>query len=255
MSDTIYDATQQTAGTLAKSHEKIIRVKRDGVFENITGDANNLGAVPTAVITPRENYGNKGMPSIEKLGDSWVVTVDVEAVRDSNGVIIQTWLSNLVTIAQASGADNKVELQVFDGRDENLKAIEGSFSVATADLSAVSTGYQDKGAYRFIFTSDGVVDLVTSPIAGTGEPIIESATPTLQTVGDQIVLRGYKFTGTTGVTIDTQAVTEFLAGPEGGLDDYTLVMVIPATVTGAADIIVTNATGASAAFAYTAQTV
>lgn len=250
MSDTIYDSTQQTAGTLAKSHEKILRIKRGGVFENVTGDANNLAAVPTPVTNPRENYGNKGMPSVEKIGDSWVITFDVEAVRDANGVIAQTWLSALITIAQASGGDNKVEAQVFDGRDENLKAIQGSFSVASADLSAVNTNYSDKGSYRFTLTSDGVVDLVTSPIAGTGEPIIESATPTLQTVGDQIVLRGYKFTGTVSATVDSASVVEFIV-----VDDYTLVLVIPATVTGAADIIVTNATGASAAFAYTAQTV
>ena len=248
MSDTIYDSTAQTAGTLAKSHEKIVRVKRAGSFENVTGDANNLAAVPTAVTFPRENYGNKGLPAIEKIGDSWVVTFDIEAVRDSNGVIAQTWLSNLVTVAQASGEANKVDAQVFDGRDENLKAIEGSFSVAAADLSATATGYADKGAYRFTLTSNGVVSLVTSPIAGTGEPIIESATPTLQTVGDQIVLRGYKFTGTTGVTIDGETVVEFII-----VDDYTIVPVIPALVTGAAPIIVTNATGASNTFAYTAQ--
>lgn len=247
MSDQIYNATVPTAGTLAKSHEKIVRIKRAGVFENITGDVNNLGAVPTPVTFPRENYGNKGLPSIEKIGDSWVVTFDVEAVRDSNGVIAQAWLSNLVTVAQASGAANKVDAQVFDGRDENLKAIEGSFSVAAADLSAASTGFADKGAYRFTLTSDGVVDLVTSPIAGTGEPIIESVTPPGQGVADQVVIRGYKFTGTTGITIDSAAVLEFIV-----VDDYTLVPVIPATVSGAADIIVTNATGASNTYAYTA---
>jgi len=247
MSDVIYDATVQTAGTLAKAHEKIVRVKRSGVFENVTGDANNLAAVPSAVTFARENYGNKGLPAIEKVGDSWVVTFDVEAVRDSSGVIAQAWLSALITVSQSSGTANKVDAQVFDGRDENLKAIEGSFSVAAADLSSTSTGYADKGAYRFTLTSNGVVSLVTSPIAGTGEPIIESATPTLQTVGDQLVIRGYKFTGTTGITIGSVAVVEFIV-----VDDYTLVPVIPATVSGAAAIVVTNATGDSASFAYVA---
>jgi len=247
MSDAIYDATAQTAGTLAKSHEKTLRVKRGGVFENVTGDANNLGAIPTPVTFPRENYGNKGMPAIEKIGDSWVVTFDAEAVRDANGVIAQTWLSNLVTVAQSSGEDNKVDAQVFDGRDENLKAIEGSFSVASADLSATSTGYAGKGAYRFTLTSNGVVSLVTSPIAGTGEPIIESVTPTLQSPADQIVLRGYKFTGTTGVTVGGTAVVEFLV-----VDDYTLVVVIPAAVTGSAPVVATNAVGASNSAPYTA---
>lgn len=247
MSDAIYNATVPTAGTLAKSHEKTLRIKRAGSFENVTGDANNIGGVPTAVTFARENYGNKGLPAIEKIGDSWVITFDVEAVRDSNGVIAQTWLSNLINIARASGEGNKVQAQLFDGRDETLMGIEGNFSVAAADFSANSTGYADKGSYQFTLTSDGVVDQIVSPIAGTGAPIIESATPTLQTVGDQIVIRGYKFTGTTGITIDGAAVLEFIV-----VDDYTIVPVIPATVSGAAPIIVTNASGASAAFSYTA---
>lgn len=246
MSDpTIYNATAQTAGTLALAHQKIIRVKRLGVFENITGDCNNVAGVPTPITVARENYGNKGLPSVQKIGDSWVITFDTEAVRDDNGAIAQPWLIALLNIAKAKGDDNQVEVQLFDGLDEDLGAIQGNFSVAVVDLN---TGYADKGGYKFTLTSDGVVDDITSPIAGTGEPIIESSlTANGKTVGDVIVLRGYKFTGTTGVTIDAQAATKFQA-----IDDYTLTAVIPASVSGAAAIIVTNAIGASDPFSYTA---
>jgi hypothetical protein len=93
-----------------------------------------------------------------------------------------------------------------------------------------------------------VVDDIASPIASAGNPIIESVSPASgAAVGDIIVLRGYKFTGTTAVTIDGATVLE-----RNVYDDNTLAVLVPATVTGAAPIIVTNATGASTAFAYVA---
>jgi hypothetical protein len=184
---------------------------------------------------------------VQKIGDSWVITFDCEAVRDDNGAIAQAWLVALLNVAKAKGDANQVEVQLFDGLDEALGAIEGNFAVAVADFA---TGYADKGGYKFTLTSDGVVDDITSPIAGDGKPIIESALPTLATVGDVLVLRGYKFTGTTGITVDAQAVTEFEV-----IDDYTLALVIPSSVTGAAPIIVTNAAGAGEAYAYVAETV
>ena len=62
-----------------------------------------------------------------------------------------------------------------------------------------------------------------------------------------LVVSGYKLTGTSGITMGGAAVTEFNA-----YDDNTVAFVVPATVAGSAPIIVTNATGASAAFPYTA---
>lgn len=244
MSTAIFDATAQSAGTIALAHEKILRAKIGGVFVNITGDANNVAGVPTPVPVTRENYGNKGLPSSSKLGDSWVITWDVEAVRNDSGLIVQAWLVSLLNVAKATGAANKIELQLFDGKDEALGAIQGTFSLSRTDLS---TGYADKGGYQFTATSDGVVADVASPVAGTGVPILESATPTLATVGDLLVVRGYNLTGTVSATIDTISVAEFSV-----VDDYTLVILIPATVAGSAPIIVTNAIGASTALPYTA---
>ena len=248
MSDqTLYNTTAQTEGSLQLAHEKILRVKRGGVFENITGDCNNINGLPTDVTQGRENYGNKTTQSMEKIGENWVITTDVEAVRDETGAIAQPWLIALLNIAKSKGAANKVDVQLFDGKDENLPAIEGNFSVSVAPLK---TGFAESGGYKFTFTSNGVVDYITSPIAGTGEPITESVSPASgAAVGEIIVLRGYKFTGTTGITIDGAAVVEFTV-----YDDNTLAVLVPATVAGPAPIIVTNATGASAAFAYVAAT-
>lgn len=241
----IYNATHQTEGTLALAHEKILRFKRSGVFENITGDLNNIAAVATKVVVPRENYGNKGRSSEQKIGDNWVITFDCEAVRDNNGAIAQAWLIDLINAAKGNGSVNLRDFQLFDAKDEALGAIEGTFSITVADFA---TGYADKGGYKFTLTSDGVVEDITSPIASAGNPVIESVvTPAGKTVGDVIVVKGYKFTGTTGFTMDGASGVKFVV-----IDDYTITLLIPATVSGAAAIIITNATGASNSFSYAA---
>ena len=80
-----------------------------------------------------------------------------------------------------------------------------------------------------------------------GPPAVGSALPSGQTVGDSLVLTGVRFTGTTAISIDGQPVTNFDV-----ISDTQITLVIPASVAGAAEIVVTNAAGASAAYAYTA---
>ena len=240
----LYDTTVPTAGTVALAHQKILRLKRGGVFENIAGDINNLLVTRTPVTVQREVYGTKGVQSMDIIGYNVVTTFSAEGVRDANGQIAQPWLVDLVRAAAQIGAANKMDFQDFDALDESLPAFEGTYSVSYVPGN---TGYADKALFNFTLTSDGVVDEITSPIAGTGIPIVESALPAGAAPGDQIAIRGYKFTGTTGVTIDAIAVAEFIV-----VDDNTLVIVVPATVSGSAPIVVTNAIGVSASFAYTA---
>ena len=245
---TLYDTTTPSEGSLALAHEQLIRLNMGGTFINITGDINNLNLNPTKIPVSREVYGTKGLPSEQILGYSYAPTFDVEVVRDpvtKQIVAAQAWFKDLVNASFSKGAENLRRFQIFtDALDETMPVLEGTFSIAYARANA---GYADKGVVTFTLTSDGVVPQIPSPLAGDGAPILESASPAGQTVGDQVVVRGYKLSTTTGVTIDAATVTEFIA-----VDDYTLVVVIPATVAGAAPIIVTNAVGASAPLAYTA---
>lgn len=244
---TLYETTAPSAGSLALAHQKILRVKQAGVFVNITGDINNLAGNPTPITVNREVYGTKGRQSQDIIGYNFAPSFSVEGVRDpvtKQLVAAQAWLVDLLNAAYAEGEDNKREFQWFDALDERLPAFEGKFSVAVADLN---TGYADKGGWTFTLTNDGVVERITSPIAGTGEPILESASPAGQTVGDLIVVRGHRLGSTVSATIDGQSVTEMRV-----VDEYTLVLQIPATVTGDAPIIVTNSVGASNTLPYTA---
>ncbi|QXE28947.1 MULTISPECIES: hypothetical protein [Microbacterium] len=247
MSDhTLYDTTAPSAGSLALAHQKILRLKQSGVFINITGDINNLAMNPTKLTVPREAYGTKGRPSEDIIGYSYAPTFSVEGVRDEvtkNFVPSQAWVIDLLNAAASTGEANKREFQTFDAFDERVPAFEGKYSVSVADLN---TGYADKGGWTFTLASDGVVERITSPIAGDGTPVLESATPAGQAPGDLILVRGYGLDTIVSATIDGIAVAEFRAVDNG------VVLLIPATVSGTAPIIVTNAAGASEALPYTA---
>lgn len=249
MSDhTLYDTTAPSAGSLALAHQKILRLKQSGVFINITGDINNFAGNPVAIKVKREVYGTKGRDSNDIIGYNWTPTFDVEGVRDPvSGLIVttQAWVVDLLNAATSEGELNKREFQWFDALDDRLPALQGKFSVAVADLN---TGYSDKGGWKFSLENDGVVEkLAVSPIAGAGEPFLETASPVGQAPGDLIVVRGHHLASTTAATIDGQTVTEFRV-----VDDNTVVLLIPATVAGSAPVILTNTAGPSAPLPYAA---
>ena len=241
----LYESTAQTEGTLALAHESILRLKRNGSWDNVTGDANNVAAVPTKIVVTRENYGNKGRNSESKIGDNWVITFAAEAVRDATGAIAQAWLVALLATAAASGAANKIDAQHFDAKDENLPAIEGSFSVAVAKLA---TGFADNGGYTFTLTSNGIVRDIVSPIAGTGVPVLESALPTGAAATENVYVRGYKVDAITGATIGGVEATSIEQIPG---EPNIVVLELPTGTAGSAPIVLTNAVGASDALPYT----
>lgn len=246
---TLYDTMAPSEGSLALAHQRLIRLKQDGVFVNITGDINNLQFSPSKISVPKEVYGQKGRNAEDIIGMNYAPTFDVEVVRDPDTkqiVAAQSWFKDLVEAAFSEGAANKREFQLFtDALDEDMPVLEGTFSVS---WNGGNAGFADKGIVTFALMNDGVVSRVLpSPLAGTGEPILESATPAGATTGDLIVVRGYKLDTAVSATIDGQTVTELLP-----VDEYTLALVIPATVSGSAPIIVTNAVGASDPLPYTA---
>jgi hypothetical protein len=249
MSDTtLYDTTAPSAGSVALAHQKLIRVKVAGVFVNITGDINNLALNPSDVPVNREVYGTKGTQSSDSIAKNFAPTFNVEVVRDpvtKQIVAAQDWFIDLYKASLKNGADQKREFQIFtDALDERMPVFQGLFRVNATELN---TGYADKGGYTFTLTSDGVVGEIESPLAGTGVPVLESASPSGLTTGDQIVVRGYNLASTVSATIDGQAVAKIRP-----VDDYAVVLLIPSTVSGSAPIVVTNSEGASAALPYTA---
>jgi hypothetical protein len=242
---TLYDTTVPTAGSVALAHESIIRVKRNGVWENITGDVNNLLDTPTPVVVAREVYGTKGAASSENIAYTHAITFTAEGVRDNTGAIAQAWLAELIKVSARTGAANKVEVQIFDAKDENLPAFQGLFNVAQVPGN---TGYADKRVYSITLNSAGVVAQITSPIAGTGIPVLESALPSGKGAGGKVVVRGYKLGTPTAATVGGVTVP---ANDITAVDANTIVLELPTGSAGSAPIIVTNAAGPSTALPYT----
>ncbi|PNW10641.1 hypothetical protein C1632_02455 [Microbacterium testaceum] len=242
---TIYDTTVPSAGSRGMAHQRILRMRFQNAWTNITGDANNLKMTPSAVAIPSERYGQKAAQASQKMADNYAVTFGVEAVRNNAGMFVaaQAAIRELLKIGRRTGADNLVDIQWFDALDDDVPAFQGTFRVEWDDANA---GYAEGAGWSFTLTSVGPVPQITSPIA-TGVPLIETALPVGKTVGDVIYVKGQKFTGTTGVTIKAVAVTKFQV-----IDDNTLSILIPTGVSGASPIIVTNAAGASTAYSYPA---
>jgi hypothetical protein len=245
---TLYDTMAPSAGSVALAHQRLIRMRQNGVFQNITGDINNLALNPTKISVPREVYGQKGRTREDIIGYNYAPTFDVEVVRDpvtKQIVAAQAWFKDLVSAAFSEGEANKREFQLFtDALDEDMPVVQGKFSVAYAEGN---TGFADKGVVRITLQSDGIVPRITSPLAGSGAPILESATPAGLTTGDLLKVRGYKLGTIVSATIDGQTVTKIRP-----VDEYTVALLIPATVSGPAPITVTNDVGVSNTLPYTA---
>lgn len=245
---TLYDTTVPSDGSLALAHQRLIRLKLAGVFVNITGDINSLALNPTPITVPREVYGTKTRTSEDIVGYNYAPTFNVEVVRDpvtKQIVAAQAWFKDLVKAAFSEGAANKREFQLFtDALDEDMPVLQGKFSVA---YSEANTGYADKGVATISLKSDGVVPQIPSPLAGTGAPILESAGPTGQAPGAQIVVRGHHIDTVTSGTIDGVPIVSLRI-----VDQYAVVVVIPAAVSGSAPIVLTNPVGASNSLPYAA---
>lgn len=106
----------------------------------------------------------------------------------------------------------------------------------------------DEDGYDFyMFVDDRV-------IAVAAVPTITSVLPAGESVGEHVTIKGTRFmaggvalvTGASGVTIDGINATDYTV-----VDKNTIVATIPVAAAGAAAVIVTNATGASAPTNYT----
>ncbi|MGH8964649.1 MAG: IPT/TIG domain-containing protein, partial [Actinomycetes bacterium] len=159
-----------------------------------------------------------------------------------------------LTTVEETGDPLGIHPWLFDMRDKTKRV---RITVPAGQITAVTeepfirnglqgydvtlTCYKDdagRKAYRYI--DDG---------SSASVPTISAALPagTLATAGGEIlVLTGTNFTGTTGVAIGGTAVLDFQI-----INDLTLSIITPADEAGAVDVVVTNATGASAGFSVT----
>lgn len=122
---------------------------------------------------------------------------------------------------------------------------------ALVGWNQTKTGVADIDEVTVTFQGDGALARITNPYAATAVPVVTAATPAgaSASVGVQITISGSGFLGTiptTGVKFGATNATSWVV-----LSDSVIVAIMPAGTAGAANIVVTNAAGASAAFTFT----
>jgi len=132
---------------------------------------------------------------------------------------------------------------------DRFGADEAYSMLALVDWNPSKTGVADVEEITITFTGDGVVSKIDNPGTADAAPIITAASPSGAAQGAQVTITGQGFLGTvatTGVKFGATNATSWVV-----LSDSLIVAVVPAGSAGAANIVVTNAVGASTAFSYT----
>lgn len=186
---------------------------------------------------------------------------------DTNG-----WDSNEVIsngFAVTAGFWRRTIAGVYDPGQELLRARVGQFGdaaragvrwydknggpeayqgVTLVKWERAQDGVADADAATVAMTGDGVLFTITNPGVAAAAPVILAAAPTAVAAGGQVRIDGSGFTGTivtSGVKFGASNATSWQV-----ISDNVIVAVMPAGTAGAANVVVTNAVGASTAFTY-----
>jgi hypothetical protein len=157
-------------------------------------------------------------------------------------------LSPVSMIFRMKSGNKRAALIVPQARVTDIGDLAFNLSgAASLDVTIKTIPTYDAGSSKnvncWLILDDGVLALSTVPT-------IDTALPTGRAVGELITVKGDRFTGTTGVTVGGVSVGAVNVGFSIVSDDE-LVVKVPSGTAGSAPIIVTNASGASAAKAYT----
>lgn len=193
-------------------------------------------------------FENDGYSSQEIVAASWQATIGIWAGVDGSGLALaeQEFVRLASFFPFANGGNgSRLHWRFFD-KNGGVEAFDGfaytSWKYDSGDWKALAPA-------TITAMGDGPLTIITNPLTGSLAPEIVTVLPTGKTVGDLVKIIGNKFTASTitGITIDGQAVLKFTVD-----SDNVITAVIPASVAGAANVIVTNAAGASNTYAYTA---
>lgn len=139
------------------------------------------------------------------------------------------------------GVANAAEIRYYEMEPggPRIQAYQGTAAVGWSendgDMKALSMA-------AVTLSGQGALNVITHPDTVPSIPVVVSVTPsTAGTAGGTLAtIKGDNFTGVTAVTIGGTAVTARTL-----VDDETLVVIVPAHASGAAAVVVTNATGPS----------
>jgi len=197
-------------------------------------------------VTPKtidtSAYDTNGWDSNEVISNGWAVTTDfwrrtVAGVYDPGQELVRARVAG-------TGDGARCGVRWYDKNG----GPEASQGVALVKWSRAKDGVADGDASSIVLTGDGVLSTISNPGVAPTVPVITSALPTAIAVGGVVTITGSAFTGTiatSGVKFGATNATSWAL-----VSDNVIVAVMPAGTAGAANIVVTNAVGASVAYTY-----
>lgn len=219
-------------------------VSVDGTTWIKLGAINDFAPTENPTNQAADTYDTNGFSSFEKTMTGWktvskfLMPTTASVPSDPGQAILQATRFQFGTAARAF-------TRWYD-RNGGTEAYSG---LALVDWNQSKTAVPDVAEVTATLTGDGALTQIANPYASTAVPIITSVTPPAQTVTNLITILGGGFLGTvptTGVTIGGVNSTGWTV-----VSDNTIIAKIPTGSAGSAPVIVTNAIGASASFAYT----
>ena len=237
----VWDAIAAASGTPANSFEFLVDLFRAGSFRRFA-DVTNVAPAFTDKLRARQTYASKGVDKSNKYGSNLVVTFDMEAVRDVNG-LYQADLQDLIDASKQNGALNRRRMRFYDALGADY-AFDGDFSI---NVVRTNTGWDDAGFYTITATQYTFLGWIANPVLTGNLPLIDAVTPnTGVATAATIYIEGEKFTGVTGaaaVKVGGTNATSYVF-----INDGLISAVVPAVSAGVQAVTVTTPVGTSAGF-------
>lgn len=191
-------------------------------------------------------YDTNGSASFEKTFEAWTASATLFRRLTAGVYDAAQELARAATVGQF-GNSARVGIRWYD-KNGGPESYSG---VALVEWARAKTGVTDVDEVTISFTGTDVpLAQPANPGVAPTVPVILSATPTAVAVGGQVTITGAAFTGTvitSGVKFGATNATSWVV-----VSDSVIVAVMPAGVAGPANVVVTNAVGASTpATAYT----
>lgn len=205
---------------------------------------------PQQKTQPAESYDDFGADNADVVSVNVNLGFSILGNRSSSTGLFLPELEAILAAAKSKGAAAIIEARWYHkpetGTPNPNEAGQGYFTAVAQRANIGADGAVER--YNVTLTGKGPFTPITNPFAGWGvtAPTIASIAPAGTGSGELVTITGAGFVGATGVTFDSIAADDFQV-----IGGSTIVAILPTDSAGTVDVVVTNAAGPSAAFAYT----
>lgn len=227
---------------LARSYR--VDVSTDNVNWIQVMGMNDLAPTIKPTMADSTDYNTNGWKSSEITLQDWKLVVKANR-QATSGVEDQAFTMLRACIGQFGPA---ARIYVRWYRTDGINEAYSGWAVV--EMTVSKTAVQDLNEWTITLTGDGVLNTIAVPSTSEPVPLITSITPAAAATGAECKINGSHFTGTTGITYNGTAVA---TADWTVVSDAVIAFVLPTSTSGTAyPVVVTNGSGPSASFSYTA---